>query len=81
MGSWFDRVADNPGSEQMIHPLANKNDLKSIEEYPIPGIDQDSFPIVQRRAQEIKSKGYISSAYCGSLYEWSHWLGNGDFYG
>ena len=65
---------DNPGSEQMVHPLANKNNLKSIEEYPIPGIDQNSFSIVQRRVQEIMSKGYISSAYCGSLYEWSHWL-------
>ncbi|NLJ50416.1 MAG: hypothetical protein GX428_12675 [Candidatus Atribacteria bacterium] len=65
---------DNPGSEQMVHPLADRNTIKDIEEFPVPEIDKKSFPIVQQRALEIKSKGYISSGYCGSLYEWSHWL-------
>ncbi|MEI6158179.1 MAG: hypothetical protein WCP87_07425, partial [Atribacterota bacterium] len=31
---------ENPGSEQMVHPLANSRSLREIEEYPVPGVDQ-----------------------------------------
>jgi uroporphyrinogen decarboxylase len=65
---------DNPGSEQMVHPLAEAKSLKDFNNYPVPEIDVESIPLVKKRVQNIKDSGHISAAYCGSLYEWSHWL-------
>ncbi len=65
---------DNPGSEEMVHPLKDARTVKEIEEYPSPGIDTESIPIVTARADLIRAADCMSAAYCGSVYEWCHWL-------
>ncbi|MEN3185688.1 MAG: uroporphyrinogen decarboxylase family protein [Atribacterota bacterium] len=65
---------DNPGCERMFHPLSGERTVKEIEQYPSPGIDAESMEKVHQKAQEIRERGYLPAAYCGSLYEWCHWI-------
>jgi|GEM_PF-400484 uroporphyrinogen decarboxylase len=65
---------ENPSCERMFHPLRGERTLQEIERYPAPGIEEASIARVRHRAQKIKEAGYLSAAYCGSLYEWCHWL-------
>ncbi|MGC8777143.1 MAG: uroporphyrinogen decarboxylase family protein [Candidatus Caldatribacteriaceae bacterium] len=65
---------ENPGCERMFHPLSGTRTLKELEAYPAPGIDRESLERVRRKAQSIREKGYLPAAYCGSIYEWCHWL-------
>lgn len=65
---------DNPGYERMFHPLAGNIDLQEVERYPVPGIDEESMFKVRSRAETIHRCGYLPAAYCGSIYEWCHWL-------
>ncbi len=65
---------ENPGCEKMFHPLAGVRALKEIEEYPVPDIDEESIEKVRHKAEQIRNRGYLSASYCGSIYEWCHWL-------
>lgn len=65
---------DNPGCERVFHPLAGERTVKEIESYPSPDIDAGSVQRVCQKAQEIRKKGYLPAAYCGSIYEWCHWI-------
>ena len=65
---------DNPGSEEMVHPLQHARTVKDIDDFPSPGIDSESIPLVAAKARKILTGGYMSASYCGSVYEWCHWL-------
>jgi len=65
---------EDPSCERIFSPLAGERTLQEIELYPVPGIDEGSIPRVSSKAREIRKRGYLSSAYCGSIYEWCHWL-------
>jgi uroporphyrinogen decarboxylase len=65
---------DDPSCERIFSPLSGERTQREIESYPVPGIDEQSIGIVSKRAWEIRKRGYLSAAYCGSIYEWCHWL-------
>ncbi len=65
---------DDPGCERMFPPLAGEKTLQEIEMYPVPSIDETSIAKVRHRAKIIRKEGYLPAAYCGSIYEWCHWL-------
>ena len=65
---------EDPSCEKVFSPLSGDRTLREIELYPVPGIDEESVDKVHRRATKIKEDGYLPSAYCGSIYEWCHWL-------
>lgn len=65
---------EDPSCERIFSPLSGERTLQEIESYPVPGIDEQSTGIVSNRARAIRKEGYLSTAYCGSIYEWCHWL-------
>lgn len=65
---------DVPGCERMFHPLSGERTLQEVETYPVPVIVSESVTKVRERVKTIRERGYLPAAYCGSIYEWCHWI-------
>jgi hypothetical protein len=64
----------DPTFEHFISPLKNVNSIKDIENFPSPKLDPSTFDIIKREASDIKANGRMSTAYSGSVYEWSWYI-------
>ncbi|HPA20363.1 MAG TPA: uroporphyrinogen decarboxylase family protein [Verrucomicrobiae bacterium] len=57
--------------ERMHCPLAHVENIRDVERYPIPIIEESpSFPQIA----DFHGRGYPVFGYAGSIYEWSWWL-------
>lgn len=58
-------------SKQLTHPLDSVNNISEIINYPLPIIIKKD---ISKIIDGIKEKDLVTTAYGGSLYEWSWWL-------
>ena len=61
----------DPTFEVYYTPLKNIFDIKTIKEYPSPGIDIKSLEEARIDVEKIKSRKKVSVCYSGSVYEWT----------
>jgi uroporphyrinogen decarboxylase len=71
----------NPEYNNHLSPLENVKDFETIYNYPMPIIKEEDIDVLKEDVKYLNDLNKISSAYSGSLYEWSYMLrGREKFY-
>jgi uroporphyrinogen decarboxylase len=74
LGLYYYPWPDNPDYYRMLSPLEKTNDANAIKGYPEPVFHETDVESFTKDVRYIRSRGKMSAAMSGSLYEWSYYL-------